>query len=55
MAYVMTYPMDEVVPLMCERKLHKLVLEMYPKEALTPYMKKYRDLRGVALEEELGL
>ena len=55
MAYVMTYRMDDLIPLMCERKLHKLVLEMYPKEALTPYMKKYRDLRGVVLEEALGL
>lgn len=55
MAYVMTYRMDDVIHSMCERKLHKLVLEMYTKEALTPYMKKYRDLRGARLEDSLGL
>jgi hypothetical protein len=55
MAYVMTHPMDQVVPLMCERWLYRLVLEMYSKEALTPYMKKYRDLRGALLEDSLGL
>jgi hypothetical protein len=55
MAAVMTYPMDEAVSMMCERRLHKLVLEMYSQEALAPYLKKYRDLRGVVLEDALGL
>lgn len=55
MAYLMTYPMDEVVPLMCERRMAKLVLEMYSEEALAPYLKKYRALRGVVLEDAMGL
>jgi hypothetical protein len=55
MAYLMTYPMDQVIPLLCEDKKARLVLEMYSKEALAPYVKKYRVLRGVVLEEALGL
>lgn len=55
MAYLLAQPMDQVVPLMCECKLHKHVLEMYSEEALAPYVKKYRALRGVMLEEALGL
>ena len=55
MAYLMAQPMEEVIPLMCEQKLAKLALEMYSKEALAPYLKKYRVLRGVVLEDALGL
>jgi hypothetical protein len=55
MGYLLTQPMDQVVPLMCERKLAKLVLEMYSEEALAPYTKKYRALRGARLEDALGL
>jgi hypothetical protein len=55
MAYLMSYPMDEVVPLMKGRRLQKLLFEMYSTEALAPYLKKSRELRGILLEDSLGL
>jgi hypothetical protein len=55
MSYLMNQPIDQVIPLMCERKMAKLVLEMYSEEALAPYLKKYRALRGVVLEDAMGL
>lgn len=55
MGYLMTQPMDQVIPLMCEQKLGKLVLEMYSEEDLAPYVRKYRSLRGARLEDALGL
>jgi hypothetical protein len=55
MAYIMSHPMDQVVPLMTNRRLQKLLFEMYSTEALAPYLKKSRALRGILLEESLGL
>jgi hypothetical protein len=55
MAYLMSKPMDQVVPLMKGRRLQKLLFEMYSTEALAPYLKSSRELRGILLEDSLGL
>jgi hypothetical protein len=55
MAYLMTQPMDQVVPLMTNRRLQKLLFEMYSTESLQPYLKKSRALRGSFLEDSIGL
>lgn len=55
MAYLMSQQMDQVVPLMTTRRLQKLLFEMYSTEALAPYLKKSRALRGILLEDSLGL
>jgi hypothetical protein len=55
MGYVMLYPIDDVVPAMKGNRLAKLLLEMYPAEALKPYMKRNNALRGVILEDAMGL
>jgi hypothetical protein len=55
MAYMLAQPMDQVVPLMTGQRLQKLLFEMYPTEALQPYLKKSRALRGSFLEDSIGL
>jgi hypothetical protein len=55
MAYLMTHPMDQVVPLMRGRRLKKLLIEMYPPEALRPYLSRDNELKGAVLEDALGL
>lgn len=55
MAYIMRFPLDEVVPAMSGSRLKKLLLEMYPKEALTPYLKHDKGLKGIFLEDALGI
>ena len=55
MACMMREPIDQVVPLMASHRLKKLLIEMYPREALTPFMKKDVGLRGALLEEAIGL
>lgn len=55
MAYTMTYPMDQVVPVMSGRRLQRLLFEMYSMESLQPYLNKDRALRGILLEDSLGL
>lgn len=55
MAYLLAQPMDQVLPLMTEPRLQKLLFEMYSTEALQPYLKKSRALRGSLLEDSIGL
>jgi hypothetical protein len=55
MAFLMTYPIDEVMALMTTRKLVKLAMEMYTEEELRPLMKTNKLLKGAMLEESLGL
>jgi hypothetical protein len=55
MGYVMLYPIDEVVPAMKGARLKKLLLEMYPAEALKPFMKHDSVLKGALLDDALGL
>jgi hypothetical protein len=55
MGFAMSHPIDQLVPLMTTRRLQKLLFEMYSTEALAPYLKKSRALRGILLEESLGL
>lgn len=55
MAYAMTYPIEQVVPLMRDRTLKALLIEMYTKEALKPFIRADRELRGVILEDSMGL
>jgi hypothetical protein len=55
MACMMREPIDQVVPLMASNGLVKLLFEMYPSEALKPFVKSNRGLRGAMLEEAMGL
>lgn len=55
MACMMREPIDQVVPLMASNRLKKLLLEMYSREALAPFMKEDAGLRGAMLEEAIGL
>jgi hypothetical protein len=55
MACMMREPIDQVVPLMASNGLVKLLFEMYPSEALVPFVKSNRGLRGAMLEEAIGL
>lgn len=55
LAYVMTHPIENVVPAMEGSRLKKLLIEMYPREALEPFVKIDVGLRGAMLEGALGL
>lgn len=55
MACMMREPIDHVVPLMASSGLEKLLFEMYPSEALKPFVKSNPGLRGAMLEEAMGL
>jgi hypothetical protein len=55
MACMMREPIAQVVPLMASNRFKKLLLEMYSKEALAPFLKTDAGLRGVLLEEAMGL
>jgi hypothetical protein len=54
-AYVMTYPIEEVVAAMQTPERLKVLLEMYTTDELRPHMHLNRNLRGALLEEALGL
>lgn len=55
MCFVMTYPIEEVVSVMSENRLKRLLLEMYSAEALAPFIKNDPGLRGAMLEGAMGL
>ena len=55
MACMMREPIDQVVPLMAGNRFKKLLMEMYPREALAPFLKEDVALRGAMLEEAIGL
>jgi hypothetical protein len=55
MVYIMTYPIDKVVPAMKGIRLKKLLLEMYSAEALAPFLKTDVELKGAMLESAIGL
>jgi hypothetical protein len=55
MAYAMTYPIEQVVPVMRGSRLRALMVEMYSFDSLKPFMRADRELRGAMLEDGLGL
>lgn len=55
MANLMTYPIEEVMPLMQTRQHVSMAMEMYSAEELKPFMKGNRHLKAAMLEESLGL
>lgn len=55
MGYIMKFPIEDVVPAMSGSRLKKLLLEMYTKEELAPFMKQDNGLKGVLLDDALGL
>jgi hypothetical protein len=55
LAFVMTYPIDQVVPAMNTVHLKKLLLEMYSIDELRPHMKQDNGLKAVLLDDALGL
>lgn len=54
-AYVMTYPIEEMVAAMQTPAKLKVLMEMYTTDELRPHMHLNRNLRGALLEETLGL
>jgi hypothetical protein len=55
MANLMTYPIEEVMPLIQTRQHVSMAMEMYSAEDLKPFMKTNRHLKAAILEESLGL
>lgn len=55
MANLMTYPIEEVMPLIKTRQHVAMAMEMYSEEELKPFMKGNRHLKAAMLEESLGL
>lgn len=55
MACMMRETIDQVVFLMASNGLVKFLFEMYPSEALQPFVKSSLGLRGAMLEEAMGL
>lgn len=55
MANLMTYPIEEVMPLMQTRQHVSMAMEMYSAEEMKPFMKGNRHLKAAMLEESLGL
>lgn len=55
MAFLLTYPIEEVMALMTTRKLIKLAQEMYTADELRPLMKTNKLLKEALLEDALGL
>jgi hypothetical protein len=55
MAWLINQPMDEVLELMGNRRYMHLIREMYTFEELMPFMKTHKQLKGLLLEESLGL
>jgi hypothetical protein len=55
MAYVMTYPIEDVMALVVAPSCAKLVVEMYDEKELRPHARKNRHLKAALLEESLGL
>lgn len=55
MVYLMTQPIEEVIGLMGNHQFMFLVKEMYTEDELRPLMKTNSYLRGVLLEDALGL
>jgi hypothetical protein len=54
MAYVMSFPVEEVAPLIGRKHVEK-AMQMYTTEELRPVMKMNRHLKAALLEESLGL
>jgi hypothetical protein len=54
-AYVMTYPIADVVATMQAPERRKVLLEMYSTDELRPHAHLNRNLRGALLEEAIGL
>jgi hypothetical protein len=55
MANLMTYPIEDVMPLIQTRQHVALAMEMYSVNQLKPFMKTNRHLKAAILEESLGL
>jgi hypothetical protein len=55
MAWLINQPMDEVLELMGNRRYAHLIIEMYTLEELMPFMKNHYKLKGLLLEDSLGL
>ena len=55
MANLMTYPIEEVMPLIQTRQHVSMAMEMYSAEELKPFMKGNRHLKAAIIEESLGL
>lgn len=55
MAWVMAQPIEQVVPLMTNRVMIDLAIEMYSESELRPFLKTNRHLKAALLESALGL
>lgn len=55
MACLMREPISQVVPLMASIRLKRLLVEMYSFEDLAPFLKADARLKGIILEEAMGL
>jgi hypothetical protein len=55
MANLMTYPIEDVMPLMQTRQHVSLAMEMYSAKELKPFIKTNRHLKVALLEDSLGL
>lgn len=54
-AYVMTYPVEEVIAAMKTPARREVLLNMYPTDVLRQHSGSDRELRGKLLEQEIGL
>jgi hypothetical protein len=54
-AYVLTFPVDEVIASMKTSTRRKMLMELYPLDVLRQHAQGDRDLLGKILEQELGL
>ena len=55
MAYVMTYPIEDVMALVVSPATARPVIDMYSEKELRPHIKANRHLKALMLEESLGL
>jgi hypothetical protein len=55
LAFLVAYPIEQVVPVMSSNRLKKLLFEMYSQEALAPYLRDDNQLKGAYLEDALGI
>jgi hypothetical protein len=54
-AYVLTFPVEEVIAAMKTPTRRKMLMELYPMDVLLQHSQGDRDLRGRILEQEMGL
>lgn len=54
-AYMKTFPTDHVLKVMYTTEQRKILLSVYPSEVLLAHAKKNKPLRGMLLEDALGL